>query len=235
MSQDDDYFIKSIFNKMLNPMCYKNRDGVYLGVNDIFARQIAGLPKEEILGYTLSEITRKIADRFTERPVVKGKTLLEHVEECDDDNTELLRYGGTKTKEYEGICADGIKRTFLVNKTTFNNEKGEIAGLVTVLQDITELNETKKSLKENEERCRIVSKQTGQIVYNYDVKTRKISLSGATRELTGFDLKDFESIDIEVWLSHVYSEERDKVWQAFEKCIEKWRKFPTGVQVQKNG
>jgi len=220
-----DYYVNSMLDTMINPVCYKDRNGIYLGVNKIFARQITGLPEEEIVGYTLPEVARKVAERFPERSIVNERFLLEHVTEWDRDDTELLKRGGTSTHEYEGICADDIKRTFLVNKSTLNNEKGEIAGLVTVLQDITELNEVKKTLEKNEERYRIVTKQAGQLVFDYDIKSGKAFWSGATKELIGHDLKDFESIDIEVWLSFVHPEERDRIWQIFGKNMENGENF----------
>jgi PAS domain S-box-containing protein len=233
MSESNCYFIKSMLDTMLNPVCYKDRNGIYLGVNENFARQIAGLPEEEIIGYTLLETVKKVTEVFPERSVVNGILLLEYVKEWDKDDQELFERGGTSTHEYEGICADGIKRAFLVNKSTFNNEKGEIAGLVTVLQDITELNEVKNALEKNEERYRIIIKQTGQVVFDYDINDRKISWSGAVSELIGFDLKDFESTDIEVWSSRIHPEELNRISQAFESCIKYGENFRLEYRLRK--
>jgi hypothetical protein len=44
-----------MLDTMVNPVCYKDRKGIYLGVNKIFTTQIAGIPEEEIVGYTLPE------------------------------------------------------------------------------------------------------------------------------------------------------------------------------------
>jgi signal transduction histidine kinase len=50
-----------------------------------------------------------------------------------------LKSEGHKIHEQKVTLADGTKGIFLVNKSTFKGENGEILGLVTVLQDITEL------------------------------------------------------------------------------------------------
>lgn len=199
MPQNNCYFIRNMLDTMLNPICYKDRNGIYVRVNRTFARQIVGLPEEEIIGYTLPEVASKIVEKFPERTFVNETLLLEHVAEWNTDDTELLNRGGASTHEYEGICADGIKRTFLVNKSTFDNEEGEIAGLVTVLQDITELDEVEKKLKKDEERYRVVTTQTGQIVFDYDITNKKISWSGATRKLMGFDSKKTLKVQVSMY------------------------------------
>ena len=101
VSQDNYYFIKGMLNTMLNPVCYKDRNGIYLGVNKIYARQIAGLPEENIVGHTLLEVGREVTARFPERSVINGISLLEYVKGWERDDTKLLRQGGTSTHEYE--------------------------------------------------------------------------------------------------------------------------------------
>jgi len=46
---------------------------VYLGVNEAFARQLIGLSQEEIVGFTLSEVCRKLQEKFPERTNSKRK------------------------------------------------------------------------------------------------------------------------------------------------------------------
>ena len=211
VSQDNYYFIKGMLNTMLNPVCYKDRNGIYLGVNEIYARQIVGLPEEKIVGHKLLEVGRKIVERFPERSVVNGISLLEHVKGWEKDDTKLLRQGGTSTHEYEGICADGIKRLFLVNKSTFSNENGEILGLFTVLQDITERDEIQRKLQEKEERYRFITEQTEQLVYDFDFRSNKGNLEGAIEEVTGYLPKEFQDIPLDVWIEYIHPEDRKRI------------------------
>jgi PAS domain S-box-containing protein len=209
--QDNCYFIKGMLNTLLNPVCYKDRNGVYLGVNDIYARQIAGLPEEEIVGCTMLELGRKVAARFPERALVSGLPLMKLVEEWHRHDTELFNSGGTSIHEYEGICADGIKREFLANRSIFRNEKGEILGLITVLQDITERNEARKKLQENEERHRVITEQTGQLVYENNLETNKVSWAGAVEKVFGYSIEEIKELDVEDWFEHIHPEDRDRV------------------------
>lgn len=211
MSQDSPYLLKNMLNAMIDPICYKDINGIYLGVNEIFARQIAGLPEEEIVGQTLLEVARKIAQRFPERSIVNGRFLLEYVEEWDRDDIELLKRGGTITHEYEGICADSIKRVFLINKSTFSSENGEILGLVTVLQDVTERNEVQKTLQEKEEEFSFFLEQTGYLAYDYDIKAGTGSIEGAVEEITGYSPQEFQDVSFEVWSEHIHPEDQERM------------------------
>ncbi len=49
----------------------------------------------------------------------------------------------------------------------------------------------------------------------------------------GYDLNDLESTDIEIWLSHIHPEERDRVWQAFERYLEKGENFQLEYRYRK--
>ena len=201
---------------MQNPISYKDRNGVYLKVNKIFATQIAGLPEEQIIGYTLPEIAWKAAEKFPERAYINEIFLPDHVGKWDKEDFELLKNGGTSTHEYKGVCADGIKRTFLINKSTFNSDKGEITGLITILQDITELKKSESVLKENlesqnklneqlqksEETYRSLIENFKGIVFQADENFIPRFLHGAVKEITGYNKEEFTSSELR-WIDIV--------------------------------
>ncbi|MGB9927803.1 MAG: PAS domain-containing sensor histidine kinase [Methanosarcina sp.] len=232
-SKESFHLVKVILNAMLNPVCYKDKNGVYLGMNESFVKQIVGLPEEEVVGCTLSEVVKKLVERFPERANLDGKSLLEYAEEWDKDDKLLLEQGGSRTHEYEGISADGIKRDFLVNKSTFNNEKGEILGIVTVLQDITERNKAEKVLQESEERYRIIIEKTGQIVYDYDLRLDKGSWIGAIEEITGYTVDEFQSFDRLSWIENVHPDDREQVIEKILKAIKTGGQFQTQFRFRK--
>ena len=49
-------FLETLLNTIPAPVFYKDNEGRYLGCNDILAKQILGLEKEEIVGKTLPEV-----------------------------------------------------------------------------------------------------------------------------------------------------------------------------------
>lgn len=222
---ESDFFVKTMLNAMVNPVCYKDRNGVYLGVNEIFTRQIVGLPEEEIVGSTLLEAALKVIEKFPERAFLDGQSLLERIKEWDRDDIELLKKGGKHTYEYEGICADGIRRVFLVNKSTFSNEIGEVRGLITVLQDITDRDEVQRTLREKGKKYRFITEQTEMIIYEFDFESNTGNLDGAVEEVTGYSVKDFQSIPPHVWMGYLHPEELDQVNENITKIQKEGGKY----------
>ena len=138
-----------IFSDMLNPVVYTDRKGVVLGVNKSFAGQIAGLSEEAIIGHTLPEVIDNAIEKLQGKLPGYEQSILRCFEEWDKANRQLLNSGENLTLEIEGICADGVRRIFLTNKSTLSGERGEIIGLVTVMQEITEIRQAEKALREN--------------------------------------------------------------------------------------
>ena len=209
------HFLKSMLDKMLNPISYKDINGVYLGVNEEFARQIIGLPETEIVGFTLTEICNKLVEKSPERFVPDGKQFIAICSEWDQSDLELLKSRGSRVHEQEVILADGTSRTFFVNRSTFTDEQGDISGLVTIMQDITKLRKSEKSLEEIEERYRIVTEQTGQLVYDNDIQNNRLSWAGAFEEVFGYSLEEVKNFTLSNWIEHIYPEDRNYVIKNF--------------------
>lgn len=208
-------FLKSMINTMLNPISYKDKNGVYIGVNESFARQVMGLPEEEIVGHTLLEICKKFVERFPERSLVSGRCFTDICREWNQEDMDLLKSGESKTHEQEMLLEDGTNGIFVVNRSVFKDEKGEILGLVTVLQDITELRTSEKALEENEERYRIVTEQTGQLVYDNNLENNKLSLAGAIEEVFGYDVEEVKKFDLDDWIEHIHPEDKEHAVEKF--------------------
>jgi len=114
--------LQTLIDNIPSPVFYKNTQGAYLGCNFAFA-QFFGLDKKAVIGKNqfdlnppgIAEINYKI-----------------------DMKLFSLPNGGTKIYESEILDAQGIKHIMLLNKSTYPGPDGKIAGLVGVMQDITE-------------------------------------------------------------------------------------------------
>ena len=82
-----------------------------------------------------------------------------------------------------------VPEEYFVNKSTFKDENRLVLGLVTVLQDIIDFRIFKKALEENEERYRIVTEQTGKLVYDNNLENNQLSLAGAVEEVFGYGVE----------------------------------------------
>lgn len=128
--QDQLAFGDALLNAIPLPVFYKNRDGRYLGCNRAFADFVGQLP-EAIEGHKVEDIFRP--------------DLAERYRSADE---ELFRHGGSQIYEAWMWCA-GRKEDREVRfiKATFGNEGQGRAGLVGVMEDITERKRSEQTLR----------------------------------------------------------------------------------------
>ena len=113
------------------PVFYKDISGNYLGCNKAFEYFI-GKYREEFIGRTLSESWSK-----------------EFAEKYDSMDRALFEAPGKQIYEWKIEMADGNKRDVIFHKATFTDPSGKTAGLVGVIQDVTDLTEAINLLEES--------------------------------------------------------------------------------------
>jgi PAS domain S-box-containing protein len=121
-------FIAVLMDTIPNPMNYKNLNGQYVGCNKAFA-DLLGKTKEEVLG-------KSVFDFFPK----------EWAKEQRQKDRELLKDEATDNFEMTLHLPDGSSRVMTYNKTVYSNIDGNIGGIVTVMDDITERNQQKQFL-----------------------------------------------------------------------------------------
>jgi PAS domain S-box-containing protein len=86
-------------------------------------------------------------------------------------------------------------------------------------RELEERKRAEETLRESEERYRIVVEQTGQMVYDYDIPSGKIKWQGALTQVTGYPAQQFESVGIQQWEEMIHAEDRPKAVQLLEKAM----------------
>ena len=124
-------FLETLIETIPSPIFFKDRQGRYLGCNDAFARQIVGIPKEEIIGKSVFELPEGIPPDLANRYY--------------EQDQRLLRELGIQVYEIEVQCSDGERRDFYFTKAPFRNFVGEVAGIVGVMLDITKRKQSELS------------------------------------------------------------------------------------------
>ncbi len=125
-------FLEAFLSAIPNPLFFKDVQGRYLGCNEAFS---------DMLDMTADEI--------------KGKLLHEvwpagHAEKYHEKDLELIRHQEKQVFEWMIANKTGENRNFIISKDVFRDEKGEVAGLVGVYVDITDV----KSAREEMDRLR---------------------------------------------------------------------------------
>lgn len=209
--QDKVYFLGTLLDTIPAPVFYKDREGIYQGCNELFAKMILGSSKERISGHSTYDLFKVTSPE------------LEDIYERMDK--QLFQKGGSHTYETKVLCSDGLKRDFIFNKAVYKSFCGTIEGLIGVMLDITGRKKTEEKLQKSEERFRLIAEQTGQLIYDIDLRNGSVEWAGAVNELTGYSNKEIENLDYYDWLEHIHPEDYRTVQQTLKNCWNTGEKF----------
>ncbi|MDH4011875.1 MAG: PAS domain-containing protein, partial [Desulfobacterales bacterium] len=126
--------LSALINTIPNPAFFRNPDGVFVDCNKAFADMILGTGCENIVGQSIYDLPDIIPQALSDI--------------CTENDKNLLSNPGLQTYETAISCADGVKRDFLLSRSTFTDHDGTIAGIISVLLDLTDKNLTEKLLKD---------------------------------------------------------------------------------------
>ena len=176
-----------LFNNVLSnvpaSIFWKDRNSVFLGVNNRFARD-AGLPAEDIIGKTDYELawTRDEADfyRACDFEVMSNGEALLNIEESQRK-------------------ADGTKSHLLTNKVPLRDEAGQVNGILGIYLDISKRKQVENTLRESEARLQTLFDAAPEFIFVIDSEAEIIKVnhyacvhSGYTAdEIIGHNLGDF--------------------------------------------
>ena len=159
--------LQKIIDAIPNPIFYRNIDGVYQGCNQAFETNW-GLSREEIVGKTVHELfPERIAEKFQVAELPKpGQT-------------------GNQIIETQLSYADGFIHEVIIYKATYDDTRGNLAGVVGNIVDIS------PRKKAEAERDRLVvelqqkNKELEGIVYvaSHDLRSPLVNIQGFSRKL----------------------------------------------------
>jgi PAS domain S-box-containing protein len=161
-------------------------------------------------GFSSAQLAGKIPEDLF--PPDQARSVAAAYQRCIDQNAsigyaETLKLGG---KWYQ----------FHTTLFPVRNAAGRVHRIVGVAHDVTEARRAEAELRESEDRYRIVVEQTGQMVYEYDAATGRLSWRGAIEKLTGFTVEEFQQVNIHKWEEMIHPEDRAAAMDAFHKAME---------------
>jgi diguanylate cyclase (GGDEF)-like protein/PAS domain S-box-containing protein len=191
------HFTRALLDAIPNPVYFKDRDGRYGLYNrawdELFGggRDWIGKSTRDLLG---AEAAREHAER--ERP--------------------LLERPASTT--YEMLTpAAGEMRQMLYNKVSFVDRRGEVAGLIGVVTDVTHYKETEHALEASEARFRVLTESSLDLISVVDEKGCIQYQSPALRHLLGFEPADTVGKKV---ADLVHPDDLEHATAAFRRIIE---------------
>ncbi|PJZ68936.1 hypothetical protein CH373_07975 [Leptospira perolatii] len=172
---------------------------------------------EEVLGVRIHDLRKRVynSPEWKATSIDGGPWLPE-----DQPFTRVLASGKPVFDVRHAIEDDrGTRKLLSINGSPIKNSQGEISSLVFSVMDITNSLLSEKALKESEDRYRRVAEQTGQMVYDYNIKTGKYTWAGAVEKLTGYSLNEFQAMSAQTLENYIHPDDREHVEQSWNAAL----------------
>jgi PAS domain S-box-containing protein len=170
--QEHVQFLQAIIDVIPTPVSYKSIGGLYIGCNEAFEASV-GIPRDEIIGRSVYEIyPKKSADQIV------------HLDK------KLLERPGIQRIETRLNYTDDSLRDILLNRATFNDIHGNLAGVISAYLDITDIKQTERDLRKSEERFRSIFEYAPDAVIILDTKGTILSWNPAAEKIFGYSEAD---------------------------------------------
>jgi diguanylate cyclase (GGDEF)-like protein/PAS domain S-box-containing protein len=184
-------FTQQLIEALPNPVFFKDAAGRYLGCNRAFEDYV-GAPRDEIVGKTVRDIESPAFAERTERA----------------DNALFRDPGHVTYEEHVKYAKDGSNRDVLVNKATFFDAGGDVAGLVGVLVDITQRKELEAGTRASNERLRAVIQAAPLAIIARDLEGVISMWNPAAERMFGWKEDEVLDTDTTIVPGHLTAETR---------------------------
>ncbi len=178
--------LANIVESSYDAIITKTPDGIITSWNK-GAEQIYGYSAREVMGKPIS--------------ILEPSILVEETDEL----AELIKQGD-KIHNYETLRLrkDGTTINVSLTLSPVFDASGELTTISVIARDITTSKKAEEKLRKSEERYRIVTKQTGQVIYEYDLRTDKGIWAGAIEEVTGYSFEELQKFGKGFWVTNIH-------------------------------
>lgn len=136
---DNNEFVKTLLNAIPVGIFFKDKEGKYLGCNNIFT-ELTGKDTIEIIGKTVYDVwPSEIATKFQEK-----------------DN-EIIISGVSQNYESQIFDKDGNLKSVVIAKDIYKDINGQTMGIVGAFLDISERKKAEEALKQSEKNYHEIS------------------------------------------------------------------------------
>ncbi|MCB0211392.1 MAG: PAS domain-containing protein, partial [Anaerolineae bacterium] len=191
--------IEAIYSTAPVGLAFLNKELHFVRLNERLA-EINGLPVSEHLGQTIAEVLpdlNPLIDPYLQQ-AINGEPVL---------NAEIH---GTSPATPE------IERDWLASYLPLKGPDGEVAGINTVIQEITDIKEARQALEASEDRFRRAIVEAPFPILTHAEDGEVVMISKVVTELTGYTAEEISTV--EAWVTQAYQKEmRSHVKKGIDK------------------
>lgn len=169
-------------------------------VNDAFLRH-TGYTREEVIGQT----PRMLQGPGTDRSQLDR--IRQALQKWEPVRAELVNYS-----------KDGRAFDLEIDIVPLANQAGKYTHWVAVQRDVTERKRAEEARRLSDERFRLVSKATNDVIWDWDLVANKIWWSDAITTLYGHPFNE-EHTDPDIWANRIHASDREQVLDQLRSVI----------------
>ncbi|GAB3783588.1 PAS domain S-box protein [Nocardioides pacificus] len=130
--------------------------------------------------------------------------------------SEVLRTGQTEPGfDWEFVRPDGGQGFVSTSVSLVRDDDGEPVGFRGISRDVTERMLGMKALRRSEERHRLITRATREVIWDTDLRDGRTTWWGATDAMFGLP-EDGIEIDNDWWVDRIHPDERDHVVKSLK-------------------
>lgn len=99
--------------------------------------------------------------------------------------------------------------------------------------DISERKQAERALIEKDRRYSLITTQTGQIIYDFDIQSGEIKWYGAIEEVMGYKFEEFEKFNYNEWEKSIHPDDVAAIVEKLEAAMNKGDKFQEEYRIKK--
>jgi diguanylate cyclase (GGDEF)-like protein/PAS domain S-box-containing protein len=192
------HFTRALLDAIPSPVYFKDREGRY---------QLRNRAWEDLFGAGQEWTGKTVRDMFP--PEIAAQH--------EDRDRALLERPSATTYELLMPMPDGERREMLYNKVSFVDQRGDVAGLIGIITDVTRYKETERALEASEARFRVLTESSIDLISVTDEAGVLRYQSAALRHLLGFDPADTVGKTV---MDLVHRDDVEHVRAAFRRIVE---------------
>lgn len=206
--KSNEQFLQTLMDSIPVPIFYKDKDGKYIGCNKAF-EDFLGMQKGEIIGKTVYEVApEELAACYYEA------------------DKALFQNRGSQVYEARVKSGSGSVRDVVFHKAVFYDQKGELAGLIGVILDITDRKRMEESLRKSEAGLANAQRIARLGNWEWDIVTNEVRWSDEIYRIFGLTPQEFGAT-YEAFLNSVHPDDREFVKESVNKAL--YEKMPYSI------
>lgn len=181
---------KHMFEQANIGIGYYSPDGTLIAFNEFAAKNIGGKP-EDFNGKSIKELFGDAGNEYLRRIT---ETVMSKAENQYKDT----------------IFLNSEERSYISNYKCITDEAGNLFGVQIISKEITELIQSEKALKENEEKYRRLTEHSPDMTYIYSLKKGALFWSSKVKDILGIDPDELKK-DPNKWTNSIHKDDKERI------------------------